>query len=204
MKTHVSLSLACVVVLLLTGCQTRTPVMGEKQVVCNINGDDADHSMDVVMNRCQEGLNIAITVRDDTIVGSHKRIYDNDMVELYFDFRPVRKRTINAYESGVVKLDLLPSFFTKNPDSIGYYPKFYKTVIPGICMKSRLTKTGYTIDVFIPNSGLRLHHYPLRDYLYVDYLLQDADPDQHSQPFSYSQKEKSWKYPFNFQKVVFK
>ncbi len=186
--------------LTLMGCQTHQKSLGSANI--NLNGNDKDSSANIAIEKMEDGILFKIDVKDDVIIGSNSNIYKNDMVELYFDLRPIRKRGINKYKKGVFKLDISPCFFANNANSLSYYPKTYQTKIPGIELKSNLTETGYYIELFMPNSGIKENHYIFKSYFYMDIAISDVDSNKDSQKISLSNKEKSWKYPFNFKKIT--
>jgi len=157
-----------------------------------------DCSAEAWLRRGEDGLHFHIDVIDDKVVTGHKQPWNQDGVELYLDLRPdgQRGRAVPGYDPGtggaykeppglqipgVIQVHcplpkgggtLLPEFgrylHTRKPTTP-------KNNIPGTTVHSKITATGYSMDIFLPYTGLKVNHRVPGKQFNFDFVVNDAD-----------------------------
>jgi arylsulfatase A-like enzyme len=162
-----------------------------------------DCSSNAYLNKTPGGLLFTIEVFDDSIKTGQPQSYMNDGIELYFDLRPPRLRLKNSYEKGVFQAVILPEPGKKQIAPIEWFPKSYKTSIPGTMAYTELRDSGYVVQVSIPYSGLRRNHFWPRNNFYLDVAINDADTGARESQLMWKGENDNWNKPHNFEAVFF-
>lgn len=177
----------------------------EEQVVMGVENWEGtrDCSSHAYLNKTPSGLLFTIEVYDDSIKTGEAESYMNDGVELYFDFRPPRLRKRNIYEKGVLQAVILPEPGKKQMAPIQWFPETYNTAIPGTRAYTELRDSGYVLQVSIPFSGLKRHHFWPRQTFFLDVAINDADTGARESQLMWKGKSDNWNNPHNFEQVSF-
>lgn len=162
-----------------------------------------DCSSHAYLNKTPTGFLFTIEVYDDSIKTGDSHSFMNDGIELYFDFRPPRLREKNKYEKGVFQAVILPEPGKKQIAPIEWFPKYYDTSVPGTRAYTELKDSGYVLQISIPYSGLKRHHFWPRKSFYMDVAINDADTGVRESQLMWKGKIDNWKKPDNFYKVQF-
>ena len=157
-----------------------------------------DCSAEAWLRKGKDGLHFHIDVTDDKLMTKHKQPWNQDGVELYLDLRPEgqRGRAVPGYDPsigggykeppglqipGVIQLHCpLPAAGGTVLPDFGRYlhtrkPTTPKTNIPGTRVHSKIAATGYSMDIFLPYSGLRVNHRLPDERFNFDFVVNDAD-----------------------------
>jgi arylsulfatase A-like enzyme len=155
------------------------------------------------LNRSTGGLLFTIEVYDDSVKTGNAKPFQNDGVELYFDFRPPRLRENNFYQKGVFQAIILPDPGENQIAPIEWYPKSYDSGIPGTLAYTELRDSGYVVQVSIPYSSLKRNHYWPRTHFYMDIAVNDADTGIRESQIMWAGKVDNYLNPHNFKDVSF-
>lgn len=187
--------------MLLTGCAGLKPFGGENSVKLELPGT-ANVSAVATLNRLPDGLRVTVEVKDDVLITDPaKELWDGDCVEFYADLRPYRERALlNQYGPGVFQITVRPPANGVPADwnfrSVGL------PVPEGFTAKAVQTKSGYTVQLFLPSESMREIHGPLRDTLYVDVAVNNVNADGCRTKIFWKGNKDNWQYPRNFQPVT--
>jgi hypothetical protein len=134
----------------------------------------ADCSAVAWLRRETDGLRVRAEVTDDVLIGGNKHPWENDAVELYFDFRPEGTRGWAAKEAGFFQVVAVPGFGSDTPNRAFVYDQL-KQPISGIAVTSGVQPGGYWVEIFLPFAGLtKIHGTPGDTFLFA-YSLDDSD-----------------------------
>lgn len=164
-----------------------------------------DCSANIYVDRQPEGLLITVEVTDDVLMAKSESLHQNDGIELYIDMRPYRFRGKTYYSEGVFKIAILPKFASE-AHAVEYYPESYPTQIPGLEVASKVTGDhNYTVQVFIPEEGMVVNNFPIKDEFRFDVGINDADADgMRESQLMWAGKADNWSNPSNFGSISFK
>jgi lysophospholipase L1-like esterase len=128
------------------------------------------------MSKDQAGIRVRVEVTDDVLQGSNVQPWDNDAVELHFDFRPLARRGTSVLEPGWFQLIALPAIGKTLANQAFIYALGKPgPAIPGLDVTSGLCAGGYWVEVFLPTTGLSATYgTPGEDFLF-NYSVNDAD-----------------------------
>jgi|TARA_B100001971_G_scaffold212606_1_gene243262 hypothetical protein len=162
------------------------------------------------LRKGKDGLHFHIDVTDDKLMTEHAQPWNQDGVELYLDLRleGQRGRAVPGYDPGIgggykeppglqipgviqIHCPLPAGGGTILPDFGRYLhtrkPTTPKTNIPGTRVHSKMTATGYSMDIFLPYSGLKVNHRMPDERFNFDFVVNDADsPNGRDTPFTWA------------------
>lgn len=132
-----------------------------------------------VLLKDSKGLIATINVLDDKLIAESSTSYQNDCIELYFDFRPQASRAKEQYEKGVFQAIAVPYFSKSIPNTIHFYNgnSNIDVTVKGAKVKSEKTTNGYVIRIFFPLEGLKaIGIVPEKEFNF-DFGVIDVDDD---------------------------
>ncbi|HCE46094.1 MAG TPA: hypothetical protein DET40_21325 [Lentisphaeria bacterium] len=162
-----------------------------------------DCSAEGIIGMDDNGITVTVDVRDDSLVACYDTLYDDDGLDLYFDFRPEDKRN-DTYEKGVFQITAVPFFYDAAPNSFKFFKggKDYDSSVKGVTIKSApLGDKGYRMQVFIPFEGLAVAHFLPKDSFKFDLAVNDADEEGRDHQIMWHGTTNNWNTPRNFGEI---
>lgn len=203
--------LSLLIVLFLTQCRSKTLI--QQFQICdssniivgkqNWNGPK-DCSAEINLYKLEKGMEVQLEVSDDELFENIKNPNKSDAIELYFDFRPLRKKIINQYMKGVMQIIVRPGFKT-HKDQVIFYPNNYQTFVPNTLVRTHWGKNHYSVNVYLPFDQLQQIHYLPCTFFAFDVSIIDVDQDSLITNLCWhSKKDINWIYPDNFGTIKWK
>ncbi len=135
-----------------------------------------DCSASAWVARTPDGLRVQVAVTDDVLCGGASEPWNNDAVELHFDFRPAGKRIKERRTDGCIQVIAVPALAPEMPGQVVCFGPAKPLSVPGIRLESARCEGGYTVEVFVPWDGLRaVGATPTDGELIFTYAVDDAD-----------------------------
>lgn len=188
--------------MLLTGCAGLKPFGGETCVKLELPGTPSFSAV-ATLDRLPDGLRVTVEVKDaDLVTDPQKELWDGDCVEFYADLRPYRERALlNQYGPGVFQITVRPP-----AHGVPAAWDFRSTGLPvpeGFTAKAVQTRSGYTVQIFLPAESTREIHGSLRDMIYVDVAVNNVNKDGSRTKIFWKGNKDNWQSPRNFAPVRF-
>lgn len=161
-----------------------------------------DFSAVAIIERLNDGLQVTFEVQDrDVIVYPHKELWESDGVEFYADLRSYRERAMfNHYAPGVFQITVQAPVGSKPP--VWSFRSVGLPVPAGFQVNGKRTKSGYIIQLFLPEETTREIHGPFRETIYLDAAVNNVRPDGTAEKFFWRGNGDNWKSPRNFAPVT--
>lgn len=144
--------------------------------------------------RTSGALLVSLDISDDQVMFADSGVKVSEQIELYFDFRPGRKRQGNLYEKGVFQLIIRPD--AKGKHQITSFPAFYPSFVDAR-LYVQTGEGGYRLNVLLPFSSLQQVHYLPRETFFFDLGIHDTDQGNSSSLF-WKGNSDNWQHPENF------
>ncbi len=163
-----------------------------------------DASLRGHLYRTAEGLHFTARVVDDVFWADSETSWENDGVEVYFDFRPLRHRVYrDVYERGVMQLVIIPGFSSTLPNHVFHNRGSGKTSLPGLKVSTRiLSGNEYEVNLFLPYDSLAQQEFLPRRTFRFDVGLNDADGGPVESRLMWAGDGMNWDTPANFRDVT--
>jgi hypothetical protein len=116
-----------------------------------------------------KNLYVAIKVTDDSLKNVNKVMWpwEGDCIELFLDLRTLNKQGMATYDKNVRQILVVPTL------KQGGKARFYKHVATGALAASKITKTGYTIELKLPIQAMSEHSLKRGDIIGFDLAIDD-------------------------------